>query len=52
MNISKLNIINMKEEKTSNSVILPQIEKDTRPFIQCLIEFLDSTGGRDKVNIN
>jgi hypothetical protein len=26
------------------------VSTDTRPFLECLVEFLDSTGGRDKVN--
>ena len=30
----------------------PSITTDTRPFRECLVEFLDSTGGRDKVKIN
>ena len=30
---------------------LPKIklERDKRPFMQCLIEFLDTTTGRDRV---
>jgi hypothetical protein len=30
----------------------PTISTDKRPFLECFVEFMDSTSGRDKVKLN
>jgi hypothetical protein len=45
----------MKSESTikneKRECIWKYLPQDNRSFVQCIIEFLDTTGGRDKVII-